>query len=83
MHYQPIIRRFADNTWDVSAVEALLRWNHPIRGLLTPDSFVSMGEAHGLSRAMTDFVLQRGIEQLKGWEAPAFESGFGSTSPRR
>jgi EAL domain-containing protein (putative c-di-GMP-specific phosphodiesterase class I) len=69
VHYQPIIRRFADNTWDVSAVEALLRWNHPIRGMLTPDSFVAMGEAHGLSRAMTDFVLQRGIEQLKGWEA--------------
>jgi EAL domain-containing protein (putative c-di-GMP-specific phosphodiesterase class I) len=69
VHYQPIIRRFADNTWDVAAVEALLRWNHPVRGLLTPDSFLSMGEAHGLSRAMTDFVLQRGIEQLKGWEA--------------
>jgi EAL domain-containing protein (putative c-di-GMP-specific phosphodiesterase class I) len=69
VHYQPVIRHFADDTWDVTAVEALLRWNHPIRGLLTPDSFVSMGEAHGLSRAMTDFVLQRGIEQLKGWEA--------------
>jgi EAL domain-containing protein (putative c-di-GMP-specific phosphodiesterase class I)/CheY-like chemotaxis protein len=69
VHYQPVIRRFADDTWDITAVEALLRWNHPIRGLLTPDSFVSMGESHGLSRTLTDFVLQRGIEQLKGWEA--------------
>jgi EAL domain-containing protein (putative c-di-GMP-specific phosphodiesterase class I)/CheY-like chemotaxis protein len=76
VHYQPIIRRFADNTWDVTAVEALLRWNHPIRGLLTPDSFVAMGEAHGLSRAMTDFVLQRGIEQLKGWEAQRLRVGL-------
>ncbi|HEY9182341.1 MAG TPA: EAL domain-containing response regulator, partial [Gammaproteobacteria bacterium] len=76
VHYQPIIRRFADNTWDIAAVEALLRWNHPIRGLLTPDSFVSMGEAHGLSRAMTDFVLQRGIEQLKGWEAQRLRMGL-------
>jgi EAL domain-containing protein (putative c-di-GMP-specific phosphodiesterase class I) len=76
VHYQPIIRRFADNTWDICAVEALLRWNHPIRGLLTPDSFVSMGEAHGLSRAMTDFVLQRGIEQLKGWEALRLRIGL-------
>ncbi|MEO8466169.1 MAG: EAL domain-containing response regulator [Gammaproteobacteria bacterium] len=76
VHYQPIIRRFADNTWDISAVEALLRWNHPIRGLLTPDSFVSMGEAGGLSRAMTDFVLQRGIEQLKGWEAIRLRVGL-------
>ena len=76
VHYQPIIQRFADNSWDVCAVEALLRWNHPIRGLLTPDSFVSMGEAHGLSRAMTDFVLQRGIEQLKGWQALRLRIGL-------
>ena len=76
VYYQPIIRRFADNTWDVAAVEALLRWNHPVRGLLTPDSFLSMGEAHGLSRAMTDFVLQRGIEQLKGWEAQRIRVGL-------
>ncbi len=76
VYYQPIIRRFADNTWDVVAVEALLRWNHPVRGLLAPDSFVSMGEAHGLSRAMTDFVLSRGIEQLKGWEAQRIRVGL-------
>jgi EAL domain-containing protein (putative c-di-GMP-specific phosphodiesterase class I)/CheY-like chemotaxis protein len=76
VHYQPIIRRFADDTWDICAVEALLRWNHPVRGLLTPGSFVSMGEAHGLSRAMTDFVLQRGIEQLKGWEALRLRVGL-------
>lgn len=76
VYYQPIIRRFADNTWDICAVEALLRWNHPIRGLLTPDSFISMGEAHGLSRAMTDFVFQRGIEQMKGWEASRVRIGL-------
>jgi EAL domain-containing protein (putative c-di-GMP-specific phosphodiesterase class I)/CheY-like chemotaxis protein len=76
VHYQPIIRRFADGTWDISSVEALLRWNHPIRGLLTPDSFIAMGEAHGLSRAMTDFVLQRGIEQLKGWEVSRLRIGL-------
>jgi EAL domain-containing protein (putative c-di-GMP-specific phosphodiesterase class I)/CheY-like chemotaxis protein len=76
VYYQPIIRRFADNTWDISAAEALLRWDHPIRGLLTPDSFISMGEAHGLSRAMTDFVLQRGIEQLKGWLAARLRIGL-------
>jgi EAL domain-containing protein (putative c-di-GMP-specific phosphodiesterase class I)/ActR/RegA family two-component response regulator len=76
VYYQPIIRRFADNTWDVAAVEALLRWNHPIRGLLTPDAFISMGEAHDLSRAMTDFVLQRGVEQLKGWEAQRLRLGL-------
>jgi EAL domain-containing protein (putative c-di-GMP-specific phosphodiesterase class I) len=76
VYYQPIIRRFADNTWDIASVEALLRWDHPIRGLLTPASFISMGEAHGLSRAMTDFMLQRGIEQLKGWLAARLRIGL-------
>lgn len=76
VYYQPIIRRFADDTWDVTAVEALLRWNHPIRGLLAPDSFIAMGETHGLSRPLTDFVLQRGIEQLKGWEALRLRVGL-------
>lgn len=76
VYYQPTIRRFADGTWDIAGVEALLRWNHPIRGLLTPASFISMGEREGLSRAMTDFVLQRGIEQLKGWQAMRLNVGL-------
>src|SRR5690606_35859864 len=69
VYYQPTIRRFADGTWDIATMEALLRWNHPTRGLLGPDTFMAMGEREGLMRAMTDFVLERGIEQLKGWQA--------------
>jgi EAL domain-containing protein (putative c-di-GMP-specific phosphodiesterase class I)/CheY-like chemotaxis protein len=76
VYYQPTIRRFADGTWDVAAVEALLRWNHPVRGIITPGSFIAMGEAHGLSRPMTDFVIQRGIEQLKGWQAARLRIGL-------
>ena len=76
VYYQPTIQRFADGTWDICAVEALLRWDHPVRGMLTPDSFISMGEKHGLSRALTDFVIQRGIEQLKGWEASRIRIGL-------
>jgi EAL domain-containing protein (putative c-di-GMP-specific phosphodiesterase class I) len=76
VHYQPTVRRFADNTWDIAAVEALLRWNHPIRGLLTPDAFLSIGEQHGLSRTMTDFVIQRGVQQLKGWQAMRLNIGL-------
>lgn len=76
LYYQPTVQRFADGTWDVTTVEALLRWNHPIRGILTPDKFLSMGEEHGLSRAMTDFVIQQGIEQLKGWQAARLALGL-------
>lgn len=74
--YQPTIRRFADGTWDIAAMEALLRWDHPQRGLLSPDEFIGMGETHGLSRAMTDFVIQRGVEQLKGWRTMRLDVGL-------
>ncbi len=76
LHYQPTVRRFADGTWDVATVEALLRWNHPVRGLLTPEAFIGLGEQGGLSRSMTDFVIQRGIEQLKGWQALRLNIGL-------
>lgn len=76
VHYQPIIQRFADDTWDVCAVEALLRWQHPTRGCIAPESFLAIAEGHGFSRALTDFVLQRGIEQMKGWLAQDLRVGL-------
>ena len=76
VYYQPIASRFADGSWDITAVEALLRWNHPKRGLLTPDAFIAMGEAGGLGRAMTDFVIQRGIAQIRAWRASRLDLGL-------
>jgi EAL domain-containing protein (putative c-di-GMP-specific phosphodiesterase class I)/ActR/RegA family two-component response regulator len=76
VYYQPTVRRFADGSWDVATVEALLRWKHPVRGLLAPGAFIDMGEKHGLSRTMTDFVLQRGVEQLKAWHAQRLNIGL-------
>jgi EAL domain-containing protein (putative c-di-GMP-specific phosphodiesterase class I) len=76
LHYQPTIRRFADGSWDVGAAEALLRWNHPERGLLSPASFLQMGEDHGLARPMADFVIERGIQQLCAWRKQNFKLGL-------
>jgi EAL domain-containing protein (putative c-di-GMP-specific phosphodiesterase class I) len=76
LYYQPIVRRFADHRWDVCSVEALLRWNHPERGLLNPDAFIGMGEDGGLARPMTDFVLRRGVEQLRAWRSQNFGIGL-------
>jgi EAL domain-containing protein (putative c-di-GMP-specific phosphodiesterase class I) len=76
VYYQPTLKRHADGFWDVATMEALLRWNHPLRGILTPDQFIDMGEKHGLSRDMADFVIQKGIEQLKGWEALRLRLGL-------
>jgi EAL domain-containing protein (putative c-di-GMP-specific phosphodiesterase class I) len=74
--YQPTLQRFADNTWDIDAMEALVRWQHPQRGVLQPDVFIAMSEREGLGRAVTDFVLQQGIEQLKGWRAARLNVGL-------
>jgi EAL domain-containing protein (putative c-di-GMP-specific phosphodiesterase class I)/CheY-like chemotaxis protein len=76
VHYQPTIRRFADGSWDVAAMEALLRWEHPSRGLIYPDNFVGMAEIGGLGSAMTDYVIRRGVEQLKGWQASRLSLGL-------
>jgi EAL domain-containing protein (putative c-di-GMP-specific phosphodiesterase class I) len=75
-HYQPTIQRFADGTWDICAMEALLRWNHPERGLLTPDKFIEIGESHGLGPQITDFVIAQGVEQIHGWRAHKLDLGL-------
>lgn len=76
VYYQPTVRRFADGTWDIGSMEALLRWDHPARGILTPDAFLNVGEESGLIGPMTDFVIQQGIEQLKGWQAKRLSLGL-------
>jgi EAL domain-containing protein (putative c-di-GMP-specific phosphodiesterase class I) len=49
-------------------VEALVRWNHPTRGLLTPDAFLELVEVSGLMRAMTRRVLEVALDQAAEWE---------------
>jgi EAL domain-containing protein (putative c-di-GMP-specific phosphodiesterase class I) len=66
VHYQPKIVR-TESGWGVSAIEALLRWDHPDHGLVYPDEFIGIAERHGLIGALTDFVLQSGIEQIGAW----------------
>lgn len=76
VHYQPTIRRFADGSWDIAAMEALLRWEHPDKGMIFPEQFVGMAEEGGLGRSMTDYVIRRGVEQLKGWQASRLNLGL-------
>ena len=46
----------------VVGVEALARWNHPLKGLIKPDSFISLAEDHGLIGALTDAVCLKAME---------------------
>ncbi|MGX5913733.1 sensor domain-containing phosphodiesterase [Aliidiomarina sp. Khilg15.8] len=64
LHFQP---RLNLDTNSCQSVEALLRWQHPQLGSISPAEFVPLVENTSLVRSMTDWVLQRCIEQIKKW----------------
>jgi EAL domain-containing protein (putative c-di-GMP-specific phosphodiesterase class I) len=58
LHYQP---KFDIRRREVTGVEALSRWRHPQRGLLSPDLFIPMAEETGHIRTLTEWALKRAI----------------------
>ena len=64
LHYQPKRRR-TDGA--IVGLEALVRWQHPERGLVGPDEFIGFAEAHGLIAGIDRWVLQTACRQLKAW----------------
>ena len=66
MHYQPKIDL---DTGEVRSVEALVRWDHPTRGLLYPDAFLALVEEFGLMPALTEVVLELALDQVVVWSA--------------
>ena len=66
VYYQPIVQ---SHTGLVTGVEALLRWNHPERGLLMPSEFISLAEATGAIVPMGNWVLRTACAQVQAWRA--------------
>lgn len=66
LHYQPKIDMAAG---EVEGVEALVRWNHPGRGLLYPESFLLLTEEAGLMNDLTDCVLNMALDQAAIWHS--------------
>jgi diguanylate cyclase (GGDEF)-like protein len=65
LHYQPKVD-IASST--IFGAEALVRWEHPTRGLLYPDAFLPVVEQSGLMHAVTRLVLQEAVRQLAIWK---------------
>jgi diguanylate cyclase (GGDEF)-like protein len=66
--YQPVVGLLADGGTDYSAgVEALVRWQHPVRGVVPPFEFIEVAEQCGLIGALGDFVLERACRDFERW----------------
>jgi diguanylate cyclase (GGDEF)-like protein len=66
LHYQPIVELESGR---IAAVEALLRWNHPERGLLSPADFIPLAEETGLIVPLGRWVLSEALRQGAMWDA--------------
>jgi EAL domain-containing protein (putative c-di-GMP-specific phosphodiesterase class I) len=73
LYYQPVVSL---SSGGVVAVEALIRWQHPERGLIPPLDFIPIAERTGLIGEIGRWVLARACQQLKRWE-----EDFGGRAP--
>src|SRR6185369_13324692 len=64
LHYQPQVELA---TGELRGVEALVRWQHPERGLLSPDVFIPQAERYGFMRPLTTWVLRTALDQVRAW----------------
>lgn len=64
LHYQP---KIDFNANQVSGVEALVRWQHPKHGLMSPDKFIPLAEQSGLIKPLTKWVLKTALRQCEEW----------------
>ena len=69
LHYQP---KFDAGNGQPVGAEALLRWQHPVRGLLPPDSFIALAERTGLIIPIGEWVLRQACQQMQQWYAQGY-----------
>ncbi len=64
LHYQPIVDL---NTSEIKKFEALIRWNHPLKGIINPSDFIPIAEKMGLIREIGNWVFKEATNQAKKW----------------
>ncbi len=70
LFYQPQVRL---DDGMLLGVEALLRWNHPVRGLLAPAAFLSVLETHSVAYGVGTWILDEACRQLAAWRRAGFQ----------
>ncbi len=70
LHFQPIVNLA---THELRGVEALVRWQHPQRGLVMPMEFIPLAERAGLTKPLTVWVLREALRQLRLWRDDGIE----------
>ncbi|WP_375459833.1 putative bifunctional diguanylate cyclase/phosphodiesterase [uncultured Enterovirga sp.] len=73
LYYQPLVGVAKPRA--VTGFEALMRWHHPVRGVLTPDKFLAGFEDLELSLALGEIALDRAMAQMRGWLDAEVEFG--------
>lgn len=72
LYYQPQIGL---NSGKLVAVEALIRWHHPVRGIVAPDEFISVTEKIGLIVPLSEWVLNQACRQIAEWRRSSVDVG--------
>ncbi|MCL3862264.1 bifunctional diguanylate cyclase/phosphodiesterase [Actinotalea sp. K2] len=67
VHYQPQV---CMGTGSITGFEALVRWEHPVHGLLAPGAFLHLVEQHGLMPSLTTHVMWQATRQAARWQQP-------------
>ena len=70
LHFQP---KIAIETGCLIGAEGLLRWKHPVKGLLKPNEFIEVAESSGLILKVNNWVLEAGIKQLHQWLSKGYK----------
>ena len=65
LHYQPQVKC---RTGEVCGFEALIRWQHPERGLIYPGDFIDLAESTGLITPIGEWVIKQAVSQIREWE---------------
>ncbi|VVC75902.1 Phytochrome-like protein cph2 [Aquicella siphonis] len=70
LYYQP---KYRIKTGNISGVEALLRWEHPAMGIISPVKFIQLAEESGLSMQIGEWALREACERIKYWQRDGYE----------